>query len=231
MPIPTLAQFAQETAQKDVSNEAFELESPSMLEVRLNGQVWTKRGSMVCYYGGIQFERESMLSHGIGGLLKRAVSGEGGALTKAAGQGRLYLADRGKRVTILRLNNESLVVNGNDILAFEDSIQHDVTMMRRVTGMLAGGLFNVKLTGSGLVAFTTHGHPMTVPLQPGVPLRTDPNATVAWSAHLQPDLKTAVSLKTFFGRGSGESIQMEFNGQGVVVVQPYEEVYAQQSPG
>ena len=29
--------------------------------------------------------------------------------------------------------------------------------------------------------------------------------------------------KTFFGRGSGESIQMKFDGDGFVVVQPFEE--------
>ena len=58
-------------------------------------------------------------------------------------------------------------------------------------------------------------------------VRTDPNATVAWSGSLSPGFKTDVSLKTFFGRGSGESIQMLFEGDGFVVIQPYEEVYFQ----
>jgi uncharacterized protein (AIM24 family) len=42
---------------------------------------------------------------------------------------------------------------------------------------------------------------------------------------LQPEFVTDVSLKSFFGRGSGESVQMKFEGQGFVVVQPFEEVY------
>ena len=50
-------------------------------------------------------------------------------------------------------------------------------------------------------------------------------ATIAWSGNLTPEFKTDVSLKTFFGRGSGESLQMQFRGNGFVVVQPYEEVY------
>jgi uncharacterized protein (AIM24 family) len=41
---------------------------------------------------------------------------------------------------------------------------------------------------------------------------------------LSPEFKTDVSLKTFLGRGSGESFQMMFNGDGFVVVQPYEEL-------
>ena len=50
---------------------------------------------------------------------------------------------------------------------------------------------------------------------------------MAWSGTLEPQFKTDVSLKTFFGRGSGESIQMRFEGDGFVVIQPYEEVYLQ----
>jgi uncharacterized protein (AIM24 family) len=39
-----------------------------------------------------------------------------------------------------------------------------------------------------------------------------------------PDLKTDISLKTFVGRSSGESIQMAFTGEGFVVIQPFEEI-------
>jgi uncharacterized protein (AIM24 family) len=40
-----------------------------------------------------------------------------------------------------------------------------------------------------------------------------------------PDLKADLSFRTFLGRGSGESFQMKFEGDGFVVVQPYEEVH------
>ena len=43
----------------------------------------------------------------------------------------------------------------------------------------------------------------------------------------EPEIKTDISFKTFLGRGSGESIQMKFEGDGFVVIQPYEEVYFQ----
>ena len=91
--------------------------------------------------------------------------------------------------------------------------------------MLAGGLFNVRLQGTGMVAFTTHYDPITLVVTPDMPVVTDPNATVAWSGSLEPRIRTDVSIKTFFGRGSGESIQTEFNGNGFVVIQPFEEVY------
>ncbi|MGB1110842.1 MAG: AIM24 family protein, partial [Gammaproteobacteria bacterium] len=56
------------------------------------------------------------------------------------------------------------------------------------------------------------------------PVVTDPNATIAWSASLEPEIIVQASLKTFLGRGSGETIQMSFKGSGFVVIQPYEEV-------
>jgi uncharacterized protein (AIM24 family) len=219
----SLQDFAHKTAQVDTSPDVFQLESSKMLEVQVNGKVWCKAGSMVGRYGDVSFKREGMLERGLGHLLKKAVSGESTTLMKAEGRGRIYLADKAKEITLLRLNNESLFVNGQDVLAFEDSISHEITMMRRIASVAAGGLFNVKLSGSGFIAFTTHGKPLTLGVAPGSPLYTDPNATVAWSASLKPELTANVSFKTFIGRGSGESFQMKFEGSGIVVLQPYEE--------
>jgi len=80
-----------------------------------------------------------------------------------------------------------------------------------------------------MVAITTHFDPITLVVQPGQPVYTDPNATVAWSGNLTPSIKTDISLKTIFGRGSGESFQLAFEGNGWVVLQPYEEVYYAQA--
>lgn len=223
----TLEEFVRRSAEHDHGQGLFELESERLLEINLDGRVWTKKGSMVAYLGDVKFTREGILEHGIGKFLKKAISGEGTQLTKAEGEGKIYLADAGKKVTILELQDESIFVNGNDILAFEDGIDHDVKMMRKIAGMLAGGLFNVKLSGTGMIAITTHHDPLTLRVLPGKPVCTDPNATVAWSGNLTPNFKTDISLKTFFGRGSGESIQMKFEGDGFVVIQPYEEVYFQ----
>jgi len=223
----SLEEFVSQTSEKDHGEGFFELESARMLEVNLEGMVWTKMGSMIAYTGSISFTRERILEHGLGKMLKKTFTGEGVRLTKAEGRGVLYLADSGKKISILHLENESIFVNGNDLLAFQEEISWDIKMMRKVTGMMAGGLFNVLLEGTGLIAITTHYDPMTLRVVPGKPVITDPNATVAWSSGLSPDFRTDMSLKTFFGRGSGESFQMEFKGDGFVVVQPFEEVYLQ----
>jgi uncharacterized protein (AIM24 family) len=224
-------EFVKATAQKDAASNPFELENPHLLEINLDGRVWSKAGSMIGYVGQVKFTREGMLEHGLGRALKKMMTGEGTTLMKAEGRGRVYLADNGKKVQVLNLQNETIVVNGNDLLAFADGVQWDITMMRRVAGMLAGGLFNIKLTGPGMVAITTHYEPLTLRVTPEQPVFTDPNATVAWSGTLSPEIKVDMSLKTLFGRGSGETIQLMFRGDGWVVLQPYEEVNYVQSSG
>lgn len=219
----SLEQFLKRTGQSEPGEETFQLESPRLLEVHLDGSVWTKAGAMVAYLGEIKFTREGILEHGLGRLAKKLFTSEGVALTKAEGRGRLYLADAGKEVQILHLTTDSITVNGRDLLAFEPSIDWNIHLMRKIGGMLGGGLFNVALSGTGLLAITTHFEPLTLQVTPDRPVYTDPNATVAWSSSLQPDFHVDVSLKTFVGRGSGESLQMVFRGEGFVVVQSVEE--------
>ena len=225
----SIDEFIQRTAQNDEARNLFELENPYLLELNLHGRVQAKVGSMVGYVGNVKFTRESLLDQGLGKLLKKTVSGEGTALMNMEGDGRVYLADKGKKVHILRLENETVFVNGNDLLAFEESISWDIKMMKRVAGMLSGGLFNVELAGQGLIAITTHYDPIALRVEPSKPVYTDPNATVAWSGALSPEVRIDASFKTFLGRGSGESIQLKFSGQGWVLLQPYEEVYSQAS--
>jgi len=221
----SIEEFVNNTKQQEKGEGLFEIETPRVLEINLNGQIWSKAGAMVSYRGNIKFEREGILEHGLGKMFKKALTGEGTSLMKATGNGKLYLADQGKKISILNLQNESIFVNGNDLLAFEPSISWDIKLMRRVAGMLSGGLFNVRLEGTGMAAITSHYEPLTLLVSKDNPVYTDPNATVAWSGNLQPEFVTDISLKTFLGRGSGESIQMKFSGDGFVVVQPYEEVY------
>lgn len=210
------------------TGKMFELESSKMLDISLDGSIMSKAGSMIGYTGDVSFERKSA-GGGLKGMLKKKVTGEGAAMMRAAGNGHLYLADEGKEVQILELDaGDEISVNGNDILAFEESVGWEIKMMSSIAGTSSGGLFNVYLKGPGHIAITTHGEPLVIP----TPVRTDPNATVAWSANVSPNAKHDMNIKSFLGRSSGETFQLEFAGQGgFVIVQPYEEVNPDQNGG
>jgi uncharacterized protein (AIM24 family) len=150
-----LDDFVSSHAPEDTGKN-FELESSKMLDVSLDGSVMSKAGSMVAYTGDISFERKT--AGGLSGMLKKRMTGEGAVMMRATGTGHVYLADQGKEVQILELDaGEELSVNGNDVLAFAESISWDIRMMNSIAGTSSGGMFNVYLEGPGHVAITTHG--------------------------------------------------------------------------
>ncbi|MFC6963450.1 AIM24 family protein [Halocatena marina] len=218
-----LKKFKEENAPRKGGGK-FQLENPKLLDIEIDGAVMAKIGSMIAYSGDISFEQKS--SGGIKGFLKKSVTGEGSIMMKAEGEGHLYLADQAKEVQVLELDeDEEISVNGNDILAFEKNVGWDIKMMKSFGGAAAGGLFNVFLEGPGYIAITTHGDPLVLP----TPVRTDPDATVAWSSNVSPDINTDRNLKGFLGRPSGETYQLEFPKEGgFVVVQPFEEVFPEE---
>lgn len=221
--VHSISAFLQRASRPRKQGRPFQLHNDRLLDVNLNGKVWTKAGSMVGYYGIVKFTREGVLEHGVGKLMKKAMTGEGAMLMKATGQGNLYLADKGKKVSILHLGGHSLVVAGTNLLAFEESVEWDITFMKQLAAMWSGGLFNVRMSGQGDVAVTTFGDPIVLRVLPGEPVMTDVHATVAWSGGLAPQIKTDVAMKTLVGRASGETLQMRFEGDGFVIIQPYEE--------
>jgi uncharacterized protein (AIM24 family) len=178
-----------------------------------------RNGAMVAYQGDVLFEHKG---GGLGRLLKKAATGESLKLMQATGSGELFLAHQAMLVHVVRLNNDSLTVNGANILAFDATIDWDITRVKGGTaGMLAGGLFNVGLRGTGLVALLSDGEPLRLDVAEA---RTfaDPSAAIAWSGGVTTNLKADVQAKSLIGLGSGESFQLALSGQGWVLVQPSE---------
>jgi len=201
--------------------DTFQLQNRKLLAVDLDGTVTALAGSMVAYSGDVTFSGKASAEGGVTGFLKSKATSEGTDVMEAEGTGRLYLADQGKEVGIINLaEGESVSVNGNDVLAFASSVDYEIGTIDSLAGSSAGGLTNVYLTGPGDVAITTHGDPVV--LRP--PVRTDPSATVAWSASLSPSADVNRSLSDLVGQSSDETYQLEFTGEeGFVVVQPFEE--------
>ena len=212
--------FVNSTGEKSTGSNFFELESQRILAVNLsNNLAWTKRGSMIAYTGDVKFEMEDLFEHGIKTVVKRFITKESGNLVKATGTGRVYVSDCGKKISVINLENDTLIANGSAVLAFEPSIKWDIKL-QKLTAMMSGGLTNIKMEGTGMVALSTSYDPLTLKVTPGNPVYTDPTATVAWSGGLEPTMKADLNIKSLIGRGSGDVIQMKFEGNGFVIVQP-----------
>lgn len=215
-------------ASKHITTETdapFQLENSYTLDIAVDGSVQAKAGSMIAFTGDLSFTGQASAEGGITGFIKDAATSEGTPVMSIEGQGHVYLADQEKKVQLLDLDaDDSITVNGEDVLAFEETVSYEISSMDSLAGAFAGGFTNVFLKGPGHVAITTHADPIV--LEP--PVSTDPSATVAWSG-TSPDVQINKNLSDMIGQESGERFQMNFAGDsGFVVVQPYEEHAATQ---
>src|SRR3954462_15181658 len=174
----TLAGFREQE-----STEAFALQNSKLLKVSLNQvTIQAKLGSMVAYQGEVSFEHAG--SGGMSRLVKKAVTGEGQSLMKMSGSGEVFLADQAQDIHLLRLENDSITVNGANLLAFDEGIDWDIQRVQGASGMMGGGLFNTSLTGTGWVAVLSDGPPVL--LNTGdAPTFADPQAAITWSSSVQ----------------------------------------------
>ena len=69
------------------------------------------------------------------------------------------LSDYGADVVCLSLNNESVSVNGTNLLAFDAHLQWGVERVKGLAKFAGQGLFNVAVSGAGWVAITSRGTP------------------------------------------------------------------------
>jgi uncharacterized protein (AIM24 family) len=211
----------QDQIAKDVeSADSFSLANRKLLKVELEaGSIQARRGSMVAYQGQVTFEHAG---GGIGRFMKQAVTGESAPLMKVEGSGEVFLADDAQEVHLVKLEDDQLTCNGRNLLAFDAGIDWDVTRIKTgMSGALAGGLFNIKLAGTGWVALLSDGPPLLLDVAEA-PTFADAQSAICWSSGVTTQLKTDVNFKTLTGRGSGETIQLAFAGTGWLLVQPSE---------
>jgi uncharacterized protein (AIM24 family) len=211
----TLAQFNETKSQ-----DAFALQNSKLLKVHLDQvTIQAKLGSMVAYQGDVTFEHAG--SGGLGRMLKKAVSGEGTQLMKITGSGEVFLADQAQDIHLVYLENDYITVNGPNLLAFDSGIDWDIRRVEGASSMMGGGMFNMSLHGTGWVAIISDGPPVLLNVASS-PTYADAQAAITWSSGVQTGIKTDFKMKNLIGRGSGETVQMSFSGQGWVLVQPSE---------
>ncbi|MEV6770728.1 AIM24 family protein [Nocardia sp. NPDC051030] len=199
--------------------------SKKVIEAHLAGDTLRAiSGSMVAYEGNVQFK-----SAGFGGGdgvlagLKRRATGESLSLMECTGNGRVFFAVNGQNVTLVNLNNETLQVESQQLLAFAGNLRTNVTFAGLRGASTGSGLFTTTVTGVGQVALLSAGGPLIhLEVSPQYPLVVDPDAYVASRGNLNQSFVTDVSWRTVVGQGSGEAFSLRFDGQGLVLIQPAE---------
>ena len=198
--------------------QRFALQNPQLLRVALGGDVLAVKGAMVAFQGHIEFHHEKAGS--MGKLLKKVLTSEDVPLMRVTGNGEVFFASEAGFVYLVELDGDGISVNGRNLLAFDAALQWDINRVKGA-GIMAGGLFNTTIGGTGSVALCTVGQPVVLDCSQQ-PTYVDVQACVAWSAGLVPQLVSSMKLKSMIRGGSGEAFQYAFSGPGFVVVQPSE---------
>ncbi|NLG23607.1 MAG: AIM24 family protein, partial [Actinomycetales bacterium] len=119
------------------ATDPFVQQNKKLLKVSMAyGPVWARTGSMVAYQGRINFKNKG--SGGLNKMLKSAMTGEGVDLMECTGEGELFLAHDAADIQIFYLENDSVSVNGNSVLAFSASIDWDIHRIQARGGMMTG---------------------------------------------------------------------------------------------
>lgn len=218
------------------SAEPFSLQNGKMLKAILSQESGMREffalaGAMVAFQGGVNFDgdHQRWARHVIG-----AMTGVWLPLMRVSGAGTVYLANQAQDVHILRLARDGLTVSGHALLAFQRGL--DWNIVRLDTGgpaIASTGTYTIEITGIGMVAVTTNGAPLVMRVTPQNYYFADADAVIAWSSSLQVSMQAAVTTSAVWTpRGNtGEGWQMQFSGEGFVVVQPFELAPHYRGPG
>jgi len=198
--------------------QRFALQNPQMLRVSLGADVLSVKGSMVAYQGSVTFTHEG--SGSVGRMLKKMVTSEDVPLMRVSGSGEVFFASEAGFVYLVDLTGDTLSVNSRNLLAFDAAVGWDIKRVQGA-GMMAGGLYNTVLQGTGTVALHAVGQPVILDCS-SQPTYVDVQAAVAWSANLVPQVVSSMNMRSMLRGGTGEAFQYAFHGQGFVVVQPSE---------
>jgi uncharacterized protein (AIM24 family) len=211
--------FASEHMAQQAVSPGMTLQNSKSIKYAVNGEMFARQGAMVAFRGDLQFERKGQ---GIGGMLKRAVTGEGLPLMAVRGQGEAWFAHEAANCFIVDMEQgDALTINGRNVLCFDPTLAYEIKTVKG-SGIAGGGLFNSVFTGYGKLGVICEGDPIVIPVAPQAPVYVDTDAVVGWSAHLNPSLHRSQSLGSMMRGGSGEAVQLKLDGEGFVIVRPSE---------
>ncbi|MBD0741709.1 AIM24 family protein [Streptomyces sp. CBMA152] len=211
--------FATDTMAQPATAPGMTLQNAKSIKYAVDGEMLARQGAMIAYRGKLQFERRGQ---GIGGMLKRAVTGEGLPLMSVSGQGEAWFAHEAQNCFIVDIEQgDKLTVNGRNVLCFDASLSYEIKTMKG-SGIAGGGLFNSVFTGRGRLGLICEGNPLVIPVTAQQPVYVDTDAVVGWTADLATSLHRSQSIGSMIRGGSGEAVQLMLQGEGHVIVRPSE---------
>ncbi len=201
------------------------------VKIKLNNStVKTEAGALYYYKGNIKSKSNI---GGVGGLLKKAVSGtitnESAIKPSYSGTGEILLEPSYKHYLIMELNNESIIVDKGMFYCCSEDINVKGIMQKNISSTLLGGegLFQIELSGSGIVILECNvpkSEIVECEISKGEELKVDGNFVIARTKNV--NFSVTKSDKSLFSSAiNGEGLLNTFTGEGKVWIAPTQPMY------
>lgn len=189
--------------------------------IEVQGEMFVQKGKMIAYYGQLRFEALGTSQYSA--MVTRAFNAPAyaGSFAIVTGRGKLILGDNGNHIASYKLEQGNLTVKAENVLGFSSTLRCLESTMPGFLTLIGNGTFLA--SSNGAVHF----------LEP--PVNVDPDALLGWAdcpcpsyhydySHIRNVLEMMGTITGF--SASGEERQLEFGGQGNVLVQSSEEPLA-----
>ncbi len=193
------------------------------LEMTGGENAWASKGAIVSLDDGVDWRLK--LPGGVGGAMRRGLSGEGMALTflECSRDGAAALRGGSPPGQIERWVSTGagpVVATRGSFLAGIGDVQIDVTVARRAGAALFGGagLFLQKMSGKGQVFVHASGDFIERSLTDGESMRVSTGNLAAFSADMDYTIRGVGGCKKVFFGGEG-LFMTELTGPGRVLLQ------------
>lgn len=206
------------------------------VRIKLNdGFIKTEAGALYYYKGNIKTETKL---GGVGGIFKKAVIGsvtsESAMKPTYRGTGEIMLEPSFKHYLLIKLDNESIIVDKSMFYASSGTIEISATSQKNMSSAFLGGegFFQLKLSGSGIVVLeldVPSDEIVQYELRPGEELKVDGNFAIARSESI--DFSVTTSDKNLFATAmNGEGFLNTFKvannqSRGIVWLAPTSPIY------
>lgn len=204
------------------STERFSLQNPQILRVALDQrgmpEVLARKGAMVAFTGGVQFDG---YLNSPGEMRAAQYGAEFMQLMRCYGNGVVYLANQAQYIHLVTLNNDGLIVDDDTVLALDPSLMWAPVALEAQQRIAGPGNNALQIHGTGMIALTTPGTPLVMKVTPQAEVFVDADAAVAWTAGLTTRMEAQTNTQGVWRRRgqTGEGWMLSFIGEGWVMVQ------------
>lgn len=178
-----------------------------MIQLDRGESIYSEAGSLLSMSPTI--ELETNFSGGLGGVFKRAITGNSAVLNHfraAHGQGHVGFSTRmpGHIVPLQLENYSSIHVQRHSFLCAEESVSLDIVGNMGLTGFFGGnGLIYNKLKGDGLAFISVDGEVNEVFLEPNETMLVHPGHLAAYDSRVKFEVQRLKGFKNMFLGGDG----------------------------